>query len=260
MLRTCHLEQMFTVAKSPNVAIDSRIARIFKEKCADFKMFLISTFNWRSHAGDKKKNNPPMEHPWRQTPRLSHTSRWLHTGDSTCFLMQGQGAALLLWLLSSLGLCRCLTSILTHVGHMLQACFTLVLMSEPFCCFRNSCDSSPHPHTFPAHLRPLSPGVILMNAGVPHGPWGCDAIFLSSIPVLFKSELARVPWGFPGGSVVKNLPVNAGNLDLIPGSGRSPREGNGNPLQYSCLGNPMDRGARWASPWGHKKSRTRLSD
>ena len=49
--------------------------------------------------------------------------------------------------------------------------------------------------------------------------------------------------GFPGGSVVKNLPVNAGNLDLIPGSGRSPREGNGNPLQYSCLGNPTDREA-----------------
>ena len=49
--------------------------------------------------------------------------------------------------------------------------------------------------------------------------------------------------GFPGGSVVKNPPANAGDLGLIPGSGRSPGEGNGNPLQYSCLGNPMDRGA-----------------
>ena len=49
--------------------------------------------------------------------------------------------------------------------------------------------------------------------------------------------------GFPGGSVVKNLPANAGDTDLIPGSGRSPGEGNGNSLQYSCLGNPMDRGA-----------------
>ena len=48
---------------------------------------------------------------------------------------------------------------------------------------------------------------------------------------------------FPGDSVVKNLPANVGNLGLIPGSGRSPGEGNGNPLQYSCLGNPMDRGA-----------------
>ena len=41
--------------------------------------------------------------------------------------------------------------------------------------------------------------------------------------------------------VIKNLPANAGDLGLIPGSGRSPRERNGNPLQYSCLGNPMDR-------------------
>ena len=43
--------------------------------------------------------------------------------------------------------------------------------------------------------------------------------------------------------VVKNLLVNAGDTGSIPGSGRSPREGNGSPLQYSCLGNPMDRGA-----------------
>ena len=49
--------------------------------------------------------------------------------------------------------------------------------------------------------------------------------------------------GFPGGSVVKNLPANAGNTGSIPGSGRFPGEGNSNPLQYSCLGNPMDREA-----------------
>ena len=47
---------------------------------------------------------------------------------------------------------------------------------------------------------------------------------------------------FPGESGVKNLPANAGNIGLIPGLRRSPGEGNGNPLQYSCLGNPMDRG------------------
>ena len=55
--------------------------------------------------------------------------------------------------------------------------------------------------------------------------------------------------GFPCGSVVKNPPANAGDAgdaDSIPGSGRSPGVGNGNPLQYSCLGNPMDRGAWWA--------------
>ena len=49
--------------------------------------------------------------------------------------------------------------------------------------------------------------------------------------------------GFPGGPVVKNLPANAGNAGLILGSGRSLGEGNDNPLQDSCLGNPMDRGA-----------------
>ena len=48
---------------------------------------------------------------------------------------------------------------------------------------------------------------------------------------------------FPGGSVVKNLPANAGEAGSIPGLGRSPGDGYGNQLQYSCLGNPMDRGA-----------------
>jgi len=46
----------------------------------------------------------------------------------------------------------------------------------------------------------------------------------------------------PGGSAVKSLPANAGDLGWIPGLGRFPGGGNGNPLQYSCLGNPMDRG------------------
>ena len=49
--------------------------------------------------------------------------------------------------------------------------------------------------------------------------------------------------GFPGGSDSKESTCNAGDLGLIPGLGRSPREGNGYPLQYSCLENPMDRGA-----------------
>ena len=48
--------------------------------------------------------------------------------------------------------------------------------------------------------------------------------------------------GFPGGSVVKYLPANAGDAGSVPGLGRSPGEGNGNPLQYSCLENFMDRG------------------
>jgi len=56
--------------------------------------------------------------------------------------------------------------------------------------------------------------------------------------------------GLPGGSVVKNPPANAGNTGSIPGSGRFPGEGHGNPLQYSCVGNPMDAGAWWATVHG----------
>ena len=56
--------------------------------------------------------------------------------------------------------------------------------------------------------------------------------------------------------MVKNLPANAGDEGLIPGSERSPGGGNGNPLQYSCLENPMDRGAWWATVHGVAKSRT----
>ena len=66
--------------------------------------------------------------------------------------------------------------------------------------------------------------------------------------------------GRNGGSEVKTFAHNAEDLGLIPGSGRSPGEGNGNPLQYSCLENPMDRGAWWASVHGVAKSRTRLSN
>ena len=53
--------------------------------------------------------------------------------------------------------------------------------------------------------------------------------------------------GFTGGSVVKNPPANAEGAGLIPGLRRSPGEGNANPLQYSCLGSLMDRGACWAT-------------
>ena len=67
-----------------------------------------------------------------------------------------------------------------------------------------------------------------------------------SVPQCFSS----VKWAtniylmvFPHGSVVKNLSANAGDTGSIPGSGRLPGEGNGNPLQYSCLANPMDMGA-----------------
>ena len=68
------------------------------------------------------------------------------------------------------------------------------------------------------------------------------------------------PKGFPGGSVVKNLPAHAGDAGSIPGSGRSLGGGNGNPLQYPCLENPMDRGAWWASVCEVAKSQTQLSN
>ena len=69
--------------------------------------------------------------------------------------------------------------------------------------------------------------------------------------------------GFPGGSVVKNPPANVGDATdagSIPGLGRSLGEGNNNPLQYSCLENPMDRGAWLATVRGFAKSRAQLSD
>ena len=67
---------------------------------------------------------------------------------------------------------------------------------------------------------------------------------------------------FPGGSVAKNPPANAGvarDTGSIPGLGRSPGVGNGNPLQYSCLKNPMDRGARGLQSMGSQRVWTQLS-
>ena len=67
--------------------------------------------------------------------------------------------------------------------------------------------------------------------------------------------------GFPGGASGKEAPTNAGDIrdaGLIPGPGRSPEEGHGNPLQYSCLENLMDRGAWQAAVHRVTKSRTRL--
>ena len=65
---------------------------------------------------------------------------------------------------------------------------------------------------------------------------------------------------FPGGSDGKESACNAGDPGLIPGLGRTPGEGTGNPLQYSCLENSMDRGVWWATVHGVTESQTRLSD
>ena len=66
-------------------------------------------------------------------------------------------------------------------------------------------------------------------------------------------------WGFPGGLDGKESACNAGDLDLIPRLGRSPGEGNGYPLQYSCLEKSMDREALWDTVRGIAKSQTQLS-
>ena len=78
--------------------------------------------------------------------------------------------------------------------------------------------------------------------------------------LFFKSTLNRgilmYTIGFPSGSVSKESACNAGDLGSISGSGRSPGEGNGNPLQYPCLGNPMDRGTWRTTVHGSHKSQT----
>ena len=85
-----------------------------------------------------------------------------------------------------------------------------------------------------------------------------EYILLYSWALLFISVIYSSVYmlGFPGGTVVKNSPFSAGDTGdagLTPGLGRSPGERNGNPLQYSCLGNPMDREAWWATVHGVTK-------
>ena len=67
-------------------------------------------------------------------------------------------------------------------------------------------------------------------------------------------------WDLPGGLVVRNPPANAGDVGLIPGSGRSLGGGDGNPLPYSCLENSMDRGAWWATGSMGSQNETPLRD
>ena len=66
--------------------------------------------------------------------------------------------------------------------------------------------------------------------------------------------------GFPGGSVVKSSPANAGEAGLIPGLGGAPGKGDGNPLQYFCLGNPMDRETWRSTVHGVAKNQTLLNN
>ena len=88
-----------------------------------------------------------------------------------------------------------------------------------------------------------------------------DSLNSIEIPNDYHNKLREVNgnipiWGFPGGSDGKESACNAGDPGSIPGLRRSSGEGNGNPLQYSCLENPMDRGAWWATVHGVAKSQT----
>ena len=111
----------------------------------------------------------------------------------------------------------------------------------------------PHGHTGHTHTQAHEEGTLTthvstQNAGLARPP----------TRLLNRSALKT---GFPGGSVEMNPPAKAGptgNAGSIPGSGRSPGEGNGNPFQYSCLENSMDRGAWWATVHGVAKNQTRL--
>ena len=78
--------------------------------------------------------------------------------------------------------------------------------------------------------------------------WTCgQGLFIWSHLLICHGLNHKIYWSFPGGMVLRNLPANARDAGLIPGLGRSPGIGNGNPLQYSCLENSMDRGA-WQAP------------
>ena len=72
----------------------------------------------------------------------------------------------------------------------------------------------------------------------------CKSLTVSRHTIIKRLRVIKIcPGGFPSSSVIKNLPASAGDVGYILGLGRSPGGVNGNPLQYSCLGNPMDRGA-----------------
>ena len=84
-----------------------------------------------------------------------------------------------------------------------------------------------------------------------------DVYLLISNPS-FVTPLPPPSMGFPGGAGVKHLPASAGDVGSIPGSGRPPGEGDGTPLQYSCLENPMEGGTWWATVHRVTMSQTRL--
>ena len=100
--------------------------------------------------------------------------------------------------------------------------------------------------------------LLLVSSRGSQKDWYLNIVEFSKLGIFIYKQFC---WTYiKNGSEVKASARNAGDLGLIPGSGRSPGEGNGNPLQYSCLENSMDRGAWRATVYGVAKSRTRLGD
>ena len=98
---------------------------------------------------------------------------------------------------------------------------------------------------------------IWLTGGMGRGIWLTGVMVKTT---MMTAVFVLKAFGFPGGSASKETACNAGHLGSIPGLERSPGEGNGKPLQYSCLEGSMDGGAWWASALGVPKSQTRLKD
>ena len=114
----------------------------------------------------------------------------------------------------------------------------------------------PHPAHILQHMVGYGSRTMLQTCVIPDALnhwWICPWLWALSL-------ILKLGKGFPGGLDDKESAWNSGDLGLIPGWGRSPREGNGNPLWYSCLENPMDRGAWQATDHGVTKSQTQLND
>ena len=169
--------------------------------------------------------------------------------------------------------CTITVSLHSHIFYSIPACQLLIYSPSLQLYFNNfyiyTHSMYPPPvDGFHLILLPCSPfkamdtrlnGLFYLSVEQQTKVWKCYALFNHSpaegpldFPFLtIKSKVAsnthvKSFLGFPGGTVVKNLPTNAGEVGSIPGLGRSPGEGNGNPLKYSCLANAMDRKAWWA--------------
>ena len=116
-----------------------------------------------------------------------------------------------------------------------------------------SVPSSASPPPMESTPGTTGPAVAALFSDVPTGSGKGKLIHFQIFRTFWNWGSINADEGFPGGSVVKNPPANAGDSGLIPGLGRCPGEGNGNPFQYSCLENPMDREAGQATVHGVTK-------